>query len=87
MNYSDNENSIRVDFFKSSGKWYCTEAVLWTGKFDKSLIHDEFAESLRDHFQDQPDRLCAMDAICLEPYHQYAHPIQIKNGGWVLKKT
>jgi hypothetical protein len=25
--YSDKSTSVRVDFFKASGKWYCTEAV------------------------------------------------------------
>ncbi len=87
MGYSDNEESVRVDFFVHSGKWYCTEAVIWTGRFNAGLIHDEFAQSLRDHFQESPSSRCDMDAICLEPYHLHAHPIQIKSGGWVLKGT
>ena len=27
-----------------------------------------------------------MNAICVEPYNNNPHPIQIKNGGWVKKK-
>lgn len=83
-NYSDDPAMVRVDFFKSSGKWYETEAVKWTGEWkgDKQLIHDAFKKSLKDHFKDYPDRLSDMDAICLEPYHEYSHPIQVKNGGW-----
>ena len=84
MGYTTNDAMVRVDFFKPSGKWYCTEAVLWTGDWEgnKQLIHEAFAISLLDHFKDHPTRLCEMDAVCLEPYHEYAHPIQIKAGGW-----
>ena len=81
--YSVMENMVRVDFFKSSGKWYTTEAVEWIGGWRKDvLIHDAFAKSLRDHFKKSPDRLSTMDAVCLEPYHELECPIQIKNGGW-----
>lgn len=83
MNYSDKENSVRVDFFKASGKWYTTEAVMWTGQFSgESLIYEEFAKSLRDHFASNPGRLSAMTAVCLHPYHQHEHPLMIVNGGW-----
>jgi hypothetical protein len=81
MGYSENDSMVRVDFFKPSGKWYATEAVKWTGGYRNCLIHDAFAQSLRDHFGDTP-RLSEMDAICLEPYHENAHPIQIKAGSW-----
>ena len=87
MGYSDVEESVRVDFFRPSGKWYTTEAVLWTGEYDgsKQFIHDAFAKSLRDHFSKNShcERLSDMDAICLEPYHEHSHPIQIKAGGWL----
>ena len=87
MGYSANPAMVRVDFFKPSGKWYTTEAVLWTGEWEGhlQLIHDAFKQSLRDHFKDQPNRLSDMDAICIHPYHQYEHPIQIKSGGWRLE--
>jgi hypothetical protein len=81
MGYSEDTSMVRVDFFKTSGKWYTTEAVKWTGKYDGFIFH-EFAKSLRDHFKDNPQRLSDMDAICLHPYHQHAHPIMIKSGGW-----
>lgn len=79
--YSENAASVRVDFFKASGKWYCTEAVIWTGVWgDASIMHDEFAVSLVAHLRD-PDsgnmRLSEMTAVCLEPYHQHSHPIHM----------
>ena len=80
MGYSDDSSMVRVDFFKPTGKWYCTEAVKWTGEYSgKFLIHDQFAKSLRKHLG---QRLSDMDAVCLHPYHEHAHPIQIKSGGW-----
>ena len=81
MGYTEDPAMVRVDFFKSSGKWYCTEAVKWTGgwKGADTLIHDAFAKSLRDYLG---NRLSEMDAICLHPYHEYEHPICIRNGGW-----
>lgn len=83
MGFSENDDHVRVDFFTSWGKWYTTEEVVWTGKWaSPSLIHAEFAKSLRAHFHDNPSRLSSMDAICIEPYHQNAHPIMIKAGGW-----
>lgn len=110
-NYSDDAGSVRVDFFsqtsrssegqevhKPSGKWYCTEAVKWTGPYlgtdeatgKVTLIHDAFAQSLADHFTKEKDpsplapvaqrrwRLEDMVAVCLEPYHEHAHPLMMK---------
>lgn len=80
-NYSNDPAMVRVDFFRETGKWYDTEAIKWTGKYKNSVIHNEFKKSLRDHLK---GRYSDMDAICLEPYHEHSHPIQIKNGGWML---
>jgi len=82
MGYSVDPSYVRVDFFKPSGKWYTTEAVKWTGAWlgKDGDIHEQFAKSLRDHFKEHPERLCEMDAICLDPYHEFSHPIQIKLG-------
>jgi hypothetical protein len=83
MGYTTDDSIVRVDFFKPSGKWYTTEAVKWTGFYNEgSLIHNEFAFSLRNHFKHSPHSLEDMDAICLEPYHQNAHPIMLKQGSW-----
>ena len=83
MGYIDQEDMVRVDFFRESGKWYCTEAVKWTGSYNgEVLIHAAFRKSLQDHFKDSTNRLSGMDAICLEPYHEHSHPIVIRNGRW-----
>jgi len=96
MGYSEDPAMVRVDFFKPSGKWYTTEAVKWTGKWhgstkdgiatrtDVQMIHGAFAQSLRDHLG---QRLNDMDAICLHPYHEHEHPIQLKAGSWNNEKV
>ena len=85
MGYSSDEQMVRVDFFKPSGKWYTTEAVKWTGAYSSGYILDEFAKSLRDHFGPYHHRLSEFDAICIKPYHQHRHPIQLKAGSWNKK--
>jgi len=88
MGFTEDETVVRVDFFKESGKWYVTEAVKWTGEWEskKQLLQDSFTQSLRDHFQNNPQRLSEMDAICIHPYFEYSFPICIRNGGWIWIK-
>lgn len=76
MGYTADDSMVRVDFFKPCGKWYCSEAVKWTGGYGDVEIHAAFAESLRDHLK---GRLHGMVAVCLEPYHAYAHPLMLKD--------
>lgn len=73
-NYSDHENSVRVDFFKPSGKWYATEAVLFHG-YKESSIHTAFRDSLKQHLE---GRMKGMTAVCLHPYHQHEHPLMLR---------
>lgn len=82
MGYTTESAMVRVDFFKADEhgaprKWYCTEAARWLtwrgGTRDGGkLIHDAFAEALARHLD---GRLRGMVAVCLEPYHENAHPI------------
>lgn len=75
MNYSANEYMCRVDFFKPSGQWYCTEAVSFQGGlYDEALIHDAFDKALKRHLQ---GRLSGMTAVCLDPYHANSHPLMV----------
>lgn len=91
MGYTEDDRMVRVDFFKTGGKWYCTEAVEWTGSFYGTTVHgmatsdqiqhpvDAFKTSLRNHLG---DRFQEMTAVCLEPYHEFSFPLMIKDGGW-----
>jgi hypothetical protein len=82
MHYSQRTNHVRVDFFKLSGKWYCTEEVEWTGEWEgTSLILREFAKTLKNHLlvrEDNYYRLRGMYAVCLEPYHENAFPLMVR---------
>lgn len=83
MGYSENPAMVRVDFFKASGKWYCTEAVKWTGDYhfanNKQLLVDSFKQSLRDHLiVNGKARLSDMLAVCLEPYYEHSCPIMME---------
>ena len=80
MGYSEDNRMVRVDFFKSNYEWYCTEAVKWTGGWlsGHEDVHEAFRKSLRDHFKGT-NRLSGMIAVCLEPYHEHAHPIISQN--------
>lgn len=80
MHYSDKPESVRVDFWKPSGEWYSTEAVIWTGQYRDQLIHYSFAQSLRDHLTVEGRdglRMSGMSATCLKPYHEHSHPISM----------
>lgn len=72
-NYSEEANSVRVDFFRPSGKWYETEAVRWLG-YD-GPIYAEFKNSLENHLG---GRYSGMTAVCLEPYNVNAFPLMLE---------
>ena len=72
MGYSEDDSMVRVDFFKSSGKWYTAEAVKWLDY--KGDIHDIFKRSLDGHLE---GRLSGMIAVCLHPCHEHSHPLMI----------
>ena len=74
-NYSNNPGSVRVDFFKESGKWYMTEDVdmseFWdfgTGPHDAVTAALEAKGRNFKHFT----------RVVLEPYHKLAYPVMLK---------
>lgn len=84
MGYTDDETQVRVDFFKPSGKWYCTEAIRWDRYNVRSVVNGESTyESPEDTFkrclQEQlKDRLSEMVAVCLEPYSDMGYPLMCR---------
>lgn len=80
MGFCVEENMVRVDFFKESGKWYETVSLKW----DRYRTHDNISiELIHDTFRrcclEQHNRLCqkGWKAVCLEPYHADAYPLMI----------
>lgn len=78
--YSQDPAQVRVDFFKESGKWYCTEAVKWITYHGNTQVGHAFAEALDKHLEKANGgrRLSGMIAVCLEPYHEHAFPQMMK---------
>jgi len=81
--YSGRPNMCRVDFWKESGKWYCTEAVDFQDFYREDLTTDAVIKALNKHLN---GRLKGMTATCLEPYHHSSYPISvtIPVNGWKL---
>lgn len=82
MGYAVEEDIVRVDMFKDTGKWYESIAVKWIeGGYDSVSIHESLRASLfRELKEDSgPPRLSGMTAVCLEPYHKHSHPIMLRN--------
>jgi hypothetical protein len=80
-NYSINPCSCRVDFFKPSGKWYTTEAIIWDRYHTNGLggfedIQATFKRLLREQLK---GRLSDTTAVCLQPYHEFSHPLMVKD--------
>jgi hypothetical protein len=91
MGYSEDAHMVRVDFFKSSGKWYVTEAIKWlqynareTPDSKIVSIYDAFKNSLMEALYSdltKKVRLAAMTAVCLDPYYEHACPVLMKVPG------
>jgi hypothetical protein len=90
MHYSDNEGSVRVDFFKESGKWGYTEALDMNAWYDKGyppngshsqeLPHcvEAVRRALRERLisdNGADHRMGGLIYVVLEPYHLHAHPV------------
>lgn len=78
MHFSENPGSVRVEFFKPSGKWYMTEALdmrdFWKsgpGNLSPSdavrsaLLRTERGARLLEQFI----------VVVFEPYHEQAYPV------------
>lgn len=80
MGYTTEEGSVRLDFFKPSGKWYATEAIDMSSGYHKPSMHGALKEAInRDLYMPRSGNLRygGMTVVCLEPYHKHAHPVML----------
>ena len=79
MGFSVDSADVRVDFFSQGGKWRETVVLKWDRyqstddrqpKFED--IQDTFRRCLDEQF---PSRYTDCIVICLEPCHEYQHPL------------
>ena len=74
-NYTCDNRSCRVDFWKESGRWYTTGTIIFDSKdWQDTLIHVAFKRALEKAC---PNNYHGMRATCLEPHHKNSHPISI----------
>ena len=78
--YSENSGSVRVDYFKPSGKWAYTNSVDMSDYWDVPSVHDAVRSAILDAFGVLDESYYTI--VVLEPYHKHAHPIMI--GGRTL---
>ena len=79
--YSNEARSVRIDIFKTTGKWYATEAMPWyftpgTTWEKPAPMWNEFMVAVR---RTLGDRYTGMTIVCLEPYHPNAYPLLWQN--------
>jgi hypothetical protein len=73
-NYSNNSGSVRVEFFKPSGKWYMTEA------WDMSKYYSTGPtpyDAVKKMFEDKgkSEQLTRFIVVVNDPYHENAYPV------------
>lgn len=75
-NFTTDQRMVRVDFFKSSGKWHTTIAMEWKGYHGHPVT--EFEETLKSNLGGDVGRYSGMMAVCLEPYNFNSFPVMIR---------
>jgi hypothetical protein len=80
--YSEHPGTVRVDYFRPSGKWYMTEAVDMDGYWGELIPHSAVEKALTDHWEDTrgPDRKDAwrqFTIVVLDPYHHNGYPVML----------
>jgi hypothetical protein len=73
MGFSTEENHVRIDIFKPGGKWMDTEVIVFRSWGEKYGSVQECTELATD--QALKGRYNGMRIVCLEPYHENAHPV------------
>lgn len=74
-NFSIDPNCCRIDVWELSGRWCTADMITFRDKdHTNPLIHDAFENALNDSLG---GRYKGLRITCLEPYHQYSHPISI----------
>ena len=84
MNYSENPGMVRFDRFKDTGKWYDTYAVDMTDYWGSLTPVDGLLLALRNDSRFGAEWVQSWlqqggSIVCLEPFHRYAYPVQLKD--------
>lgn len=84
--YTENAGSVRVDFFKESGKWGYTIECDMKSYYKGYLLPEALILALKDKFKQRDEMpFKGMTMVCMEPYHEFSHPIMVHK--WDEYKT
>ena len=70
MGFSTDGSAVRVDLFKPSGKW--SETIAISGANYRGCIHDSVKDAVKKVVGNS---YAGYTAVCLEPCHEYSHPV------------
>jgi hypothetical protein len=75
-NYSENSGSVKVDFYKPSGKWYMTEAWDMSKYYTVGFTS---TDAVIQMFEDKGkrDMLDRFIVVVDEPYHEQEVPVML----------
>lgn len=77
-NYSENEASCKVVFFKPSGKCYMTEAVVFRHDTWKENPRTALIDALKFHLGARWKTLVGLRAVCMDPYTEHSYPVMVE---------
>lgn len=87
MGYINQDGRVRVDVFKSSGKWYTTCSVDMEGYYAAPLLHKALFDACSREqatgsgwdLTTSPEQWLQDGGmiVCSEPYHKHSHPIML----------
>lgn len=77
VNYSNNPGMVRVDFFKTPGKWYMTEAWDMNQFYSYPPGPWEAVEAMLKGTERGQILMPQFTIVVLEPYHKNAYPVML----------
>lgn len=75
MGYSENEDMVEAVFFKSTGKWYMTEALDMSGCFKEITPVEAVKKALKNR-----GRGNSFTVVVLNPSHMAPYPVMLVAG-------
>ncbi len=79
MGFTIENNMVRVDLFKESGKYKDTISLKFDRYFTEidnkiELIDDTFKRCMQEQYPNIRNCIC----VCLDPYHEHSYPLMLR---------
>ena len=77
--FSLNPQIVRIDLFNENYKWYTTLELKWDRYNDKTdSNYEHIIDTFKRCMKEQHPSYKSYYAICLSPYHEFAHPLMVE---------